>query len=190
MLRSQLSGLNVSHAIAFPLTLRPLAPRLSIKISRQAHSDIRSHSRGGVRPSSAPDMPFETIERAQGMPGEGLTHGPPATKKAGGSHHRCSRSTGIPCAIVLTLIRDLPGDRLVVPVFATILRIIASATMRTHCAGHQHRDARTTRLHVRIRLARPRERSRLPRQSRLPHPTSRIVTIARNAPLVEAGSAT
>jgi hypothetical protein len=26
-------------------------------------------------------MPFETIERAQGMPGEGLTHGPPANKK-------------------------------------------------------------------------------------------------------------
>ena len=25
------------------------------------------------------------------MPGEGLTHGPPATKKAGGSHHRISR---------------------------------------------------------------------------------------------------
>jgi len=25
------------------------------------------------------------------MPGEGLTHGPPATKKAGGSHHRISQ---------------------------------------------------------------------------------------------------
>jgi len=25
------------------------------------------------------------------MPGEGLTHGPPATKNAGGSHHRISR---------------------------------------------------------------------------------------------------
>jgi len=31
------------------------------------------------------------IKRAQGMPGEGLTHGPPATKNAGGSHHRISR---------------------------------------------------------------------------------------------------
>jgi hypothetical protein len=30
-------------------------------------------------------------KRAQGMPGDGLTHGPPATKKAGGSHHRFSR---------------------------------------------------------------------------------------------------
>jgi hypothetical protein len=25
------------------------------------------------------------------MPGEGLTHGPPAAKKAGGSHHRFSQ---------------------------------------------------------------------------------------------------
>jgi hypothetical protein len=25
------------------------------------------------------------------MPGDGLTHGPPATKKAGGSHHRFSQ---------------------------------------------------------------------------------------------------
>jgi hypothetical protein len=25
------------------------------------------------------------------MPGEGLTHGPPATQNAGGSHHRCSQ---------------------------------------------------------------------------------------------------
>jgi hypothetical protein len=31
------------------------------------------------------------IQRAQGMPGDGLTHGPPATKNAGGSYHRSSR---------------------------------------------------------------------------------------------------
>jgi hypothetical protein len=37
------------------------------------------------------------------MPGDGLTHGPPATKKAGGSHHRWCRITGIPCAMVLTV---------------------------------------------------------------------------------------
>ena len=34
--------------------------------------------------------PRET-KRAQGMPGDDLTHGPPATKKAGGSHHRFSQ---------------------------------------------------------------------------------------------------
>ena len=30
-------------------------------------------------------------KRAQGMPGAGRTHGPPATKNAGGSHHRFSQ---------------------------------------------------------------------------------------------------
>jgi hypothetical protein len=30
-------------------------------------------------------------ERAQGMPGAGRTHGPPATRNAGGSDHRFSR---------------------------------------------------------------------------------------------------
>src|ERR1700749_4242172 len=49
-------------------------------------------------------------ERAQGMPGEGLTHGPPATKNAGGRYHRFSRTSGIPRAMayglyVLSLVR-------------------------------------------------------------------------------------
>ena len=39
----------------------------------------------------------------------GRTHGPPATKNAGGSTTGSARTTGIPCAIVLRLIRDLPG---------------------------------------------------------------------------------
>ena|SRR5689334_10403106 len=64
------------------------------------------------------------------MPGEGLTHGPPAERYAGGRYHRCSRSTGIPCATVLPLIRALPGDRLDCP--------------RPHDAKH-HRVA-TTRV--------------------------------------------
>jgi hypothetical protein len=55
------------------------------------------------------------------MPGEGLTHGPPAEKNAGGRYHRFSRSTGIPRALVLTLIRARPGDRLDCPRFALTL---------------------------------------------------------------------
>ena len=42
------------------------------------------------------------------MPGEGLTHGPPAAKNAGGRYHRCSRSTGIPRATVFTFIARSP----------------------------------------------------------------------------------
>ena len=33
----------------------------------------------------------------------GRTHGPPAKRKAGGSHHRSARSSGLPCATVLTV---------------------------------------------------------------------------------------
>jgi hypothetical protein len=59
-------------------------------------------------------------------------------------NHRCSRSSGIPCATVLTLIRDLPGDRLSCPRPCAMRSIVAS--------WRQHRDARTTRLHVRNHL--------------------------------------
>src|SRR5690349_19540054 len=43
------------------------------------------------------------IKRAQGMPGEGLTHGPPATKKLAAVTTGSARSSGIPCAMVLTV---------------------------------------------------------------------------------------
>ena len=50
------------------------------------------------------------------MPGEGLTHGPPAAKKAGGRHHRISQTSGIPCAMALTVYVVLsPGTGLSCP---------------------------------------------------------------------------
>ena len=49
------------------------------------------------------------------MPGEGLTHGPPAEEKAGGSHHRISRIIRHSLRGSLRLIRALPGDRLDCP---------------------------------------------------------------------------
>jgi hypothetical protein len=49
------------------------------------------------------------------MPGDGLTHGPPATKNAGGSPTGLP-ATGIPCAMVLTLISRSPrGTGLIAP---------------------------------------------------------------------------
>ncbi|CCE11990.1 hypothetical protein BRAS3843_900025 [Bradyrhizobium sp. STM 3843] len=59
-------------------------------------------------------MPSST-KRAQGMPGDGLAHGPPAEKKQAAVTTGPAGSSGIPCAMVLTLIRDLPGDRLSCP---------------------------------------------------------------------------
>ena len=49
----------------------------------------RSRDARGVRVGAAKRV--LEIKRAQGRPGAGRTHGPPATKKAGGSHHRLSQ---------------------------------------------------------------------------------------------------
>jgi hypothetical protein len=44
-----------------------------------------------MRPSLCKTSVLEKKKRAQGMPGDDLTHGPPATKNAGGSYHRFGR---------------------------------------------------------------------------------------------------
>jgi hypothetical protein len=50
------------------------------------------------------------------MPGDGLAHGPPASKKRRRQIPQVQpNQSGIPCAMVLQLIRDLPGDRAVLP---------------------------------------------------------------------------
>jgi len=43
------------------------------------------------------------------MPGEGLTHGPPAKKMQAAGTTGGAEHSGIPCATVFTLIRSLPG---------------------------------------------------------------------------------
>src|SRR5215475_15755962 len=57
------------------------------------------------------DAAFHALERrrAQGMPGAGRTHGPPATRKAGGSHHRFSQNIRHSLRDGLRLIRVLLG---------------------------------------------------------------------------------
>jgi|tagenome__1003787_1003787.scaffolds.fasta_scaffold19035935_1 hypothetical protein len=49
------------------------------------------------------------------MPGVGLAHGPPAEKKQAAVTTGPAEHPGIPCAMVLRCIRDLPGDRLSCP---------------------------------------------------------------------------
>ena len=56
------------------------------------------------------------------------------------------------------------------------------ATMLAHCAGHQHRGVRTLRLHVRKRSFVGASEDTL-RSLGPSLPASRVVTIARNAPL-------
>jgi hypothetical protein len=76
---------------------------------------MTSHSRGDWRPSCAP-FSCPRNKRAQGRQGADRTHGPPATKKAGGSHHRF----GLIIRPSLRngfngVLRTLPADRAFLP---------------------------------------------------------------------------
>src|SRR5262245_5901377 len=72
------------------------------------------------------------------MPGDGLAHGPPARKKQAAVTTGPARSSGIPCATVLTLISRSPwGPGFLAPITREIIILRA---------WHQRRDARTTRL--------------------------------------------
>src|SRR3954471_14818566 len=48
-------------------------------------------------------------ERVRGRPGAGRTHGPRAEKKHAAEPQVSARTTGLPCAMGLRLIRTLPG---------------------------------------------------------------------------------
>jgi hypothetical protein len=114
-------------------------------------------------------------QRAQGMPGEGLTHGPRAVKKHGEGTTGSAKIIRHSLRNGLRLIRDLPGNR------AFLLPSHASfVTLR---AWPQRREARTTRFrrpHRRRSSARSLARvAKTSIASRAP----RIVTIGRNAPL-------
>jgi hypothetical protein len=108
------------------------------------------------------------------MPGAGSTHGPLATKKAGGSYHRYAERSGIPCAMAYGLWRALPG----VPGFD----------------GPRHVAKRLAKLDLSVArpgphaFARPLVASLVSRRHpRPPQPASRFVTIGRKLPLDEAG---
>jgi hypothetical protein len=110
------------------------------------------------------------------MPGEGLTHGPPATKKAGGSHHRISRTSGIPCAIVYSLYVISPGTGSLAPVARVMRSIIRELGISTGMP-EPHDFA--------VRLQHDRRRAFCVHRS----PLLRFVTIGRNAPLHRRGMA-
>ena len=55
------------------------------------------------------------IERAQGRPGACMHPWSACNKKARGRTTGTGGSTGLPCAMVLRLIRNLPGDRAFLP---------------------------------------------------------------------------
>ena len=75
---------------------------------------VRSHSRGEERPSFSSELPSSN-QRAQGRRAPAGTHGPRAAKKHAAEPQVQPKSSGLPCAMVLRLIRDLPGDRALLP---------------------------------------------------------------------------
>jgi len=111
------------------------------------------------------------------MPGEGLTHGPPAEKKQAAVTTGSAGSSGIPCAMVLRLIRDLPGE----PGFlAPVARHhLASLTPASGCQDHTISPS-----------AKPRSSASATRREPYVHriPASRSVTIGQNALLIEGDS--
>ena len=69
------------------------------------------------------------------MPGDDLTHGPPATKKQAAVTTGRAGSAGIPCAMVYVLYRALPGDLCLV---ATVVREINPATLAPASERQNH----------------------------------------------------
>jgi len=102
------------------------------------------------------------------MPGDGLTHGPPATKKQASVTTRSAGSTGIPCAMVLTVSFVLsPGTGL-------------SCPRHRRDAKHHHQLSASVgapgphdfAVHVKRRSSAQTDRARHFRVHRIPHPTS------------------
>ena len=139
-----------------------------------AASNTNSRSRGAVRPSPAIEMPLRTIERAQGMPGEGLTHGPPATKKQ---------------AAVTTGSADHPAF----PARWFYGCFVLSPVHRAFWPPYRDNTLARVALGISVGMPRPHDLtvraspSRLLKPSRPPHPRLAYRDDRAYAPLVEAG---
>ena len=73
---------------------RDVSGILDSPLSRGMTAEGKAHLHIPAAHSCPSDASFVALEarRAQGMPDAGRTHGPPANRKAGGSHHRQSRN--------------------------------------------------------------------------------------------------
>ena len=134
------------------------------------HSTSHAHAFSRrVSPELFENLPPSGRSRAQGRSGAGLSHGPPATKNAGGRYHRFgSGHPDLPCAMVLRIIRALPGDRLDCPRRKrfVIAHLASAPGCQNHATSPSHRIVRPHEDHAATRRA-----------HRIPHPTS--VTTAK-----------
>jgi hypothetical protein len=109
--------------------------------------------------------------RAQGRPGAGRTHGPPAKQKQAAVTTGTSRTTGLPCTMADRLIRALPGDRLSCP----RLRRMRFA----HCADRSAGRSGPHDFAVRAGIVRPRNQIALQSDTSIASSAQRFVTIAK-----------
>jgi hypothetical protein len=93
-------------------------------------------------------------------------------QKSTRQNHRLSRSSGIPCAMALRLIRALPGA----PGF---LATISQQRARARCAGHQRRGVETTRFRRAQQLVRPHDQDHAATHCAHRIPRSTSVTVAK-----------
>jgi hypothetical protein len=99
-------------------------------------ADMPSRSRGTRCPSHLQWWTLWTMRGCRECRALAATHGPPAERNAGGSHHRSSRTSGIPCAVVLTL--------------------ISCSSRCTGLVGHRrHRDHHPRRLSISVGMPEP-----------------------------------
>jgi len=134
---------------------------------------VSPHSRDGKSPELCL-VRVPRMKRAQGMPGAGRTHGPPATRKAGGSHHRFSRNNRHSLRNGLRLIARSPRST----GLASLRRPANVSQDLIPASGDQdHTPSPSASTHIVCAPSRP------------SHPASRFVTIGRNVPLHEAGRA-
>ncbi len=112
--------------------------------------------------------PLKKRGRREGRAPAGA-HGPRATKSTRQNHRLSRDHPAFPARWCYDLYAIFPGNGCLAPV----------AGDSSPPTWHQHRDARTTRLHRRTGIVRPREQAHAAPQCahRIPHPTS--VTIAK-----------
>jgi len=144
------------------------------RFTAQAAAGMISQSRGEISPESCDRCPLETA-RGRGEC-RALASPMAACNKARGSHHRFSRTSGIPRAMVLRLY-----------VLSSVHRAFWPPSLRDALASSQ--------VNTSVGVPGPHDFTSAPiafvsrnqNVHRIPAP--RVVTIARNAPLNEAGCA-
>jgi hypothetical protein len=150
---------NSGHDL-LPLTLRSL-PQASVskgeaRTANNAHL-MHIRSRGVFAPELSKKFVPLSKRRAQGRPGAGRRPWSACNKKHAAEPQAQPRSPGLPCAMVLRIIRDLPGERLSCPRRGrlVIAHLASAPRCQNHATSSSHRDRSSARASPRCVPMRP-----------------------------------